>query len=105
MPLTADASLFYSIFGIDRASAQTEFADSLDNSQTLAILQPNISPLSMLDDKTEISSGDSGETNIVSETALVPATGPLGVSDGTPIQDFSFYLQHLIQGPKISYAY
>ena len=89
MPLTADASLFYSIFGIDRASAQTEFADSLDNSQTLAILQPNISPLSMLDDKTEISSGDSGETNIVSETALVPATGPLGVSDGTPIEDFS----------------
>ena len=96
-PLQAEAGFFSSIFG-DEVYAQADQATpapSKKNSQTLALVQANVSPASVDKDKTD--SKDSSKTdnsddmtqNIVSDNAISPATGPLGVSDGKDVVDSS----------------
>ena len=99
MPLSAQAGFFSSVFGND-AFAQTNATSSTqsnkdiqENSQTMALLQANVSSASILQDKnntdnTKNSTTDNTNmTNIISDTSLLPATGPLGVSDSTDITD------------------
>lgn len=58
------------------------------NSQNIALLQANVSSASVLNDKN--SSTDIGvSSNIVSGTSLLPATGPLGASDGKNTDNLS----------------
>ena len=76
-----------SLFG-SQASAQTDTLPPLDtsNSQNMALLQATASPASTSVEKGN--GGDLGEednSNIVSGTALLPATSPLGISDGSGV--------------------
>lgn len=126
-PLQAEAGFFSSILG-DEVYAQAEAvnpAQASNNSQTMALLQANVSSASIFQDKNEKKSnpegkltfshagsgslgqngseanatGGAGEkgteidanasVNIVSDNALLPAAGPLGVWDGTLIPDSS----------------
>jgi murein DD-endopeptidase MepM/ murein hydrolase activator NlpD len=90
-----NAGLLASIFGTE-ASANSPVATVVNpNSQTLALLQANIAlpeeeakPKGK--DKSEEINEDA-EVNIVSDTALLPTTGPIGVSDGT--EEFDYYLE------------
>ncbi len=102
-PADAKASLFASLLlGNDALAQQTNIpnkSDSTllgDNSQTMGLLQANVSSASVLQDKGpkenkkdgKDNTGDSpvdpkATVNIVSDTSLLPATGPMGVSDGT----------------------
>ncbi|MBU0999232.1 peptidoglycan DD-metalloendopeptidase family protein [Patescibacteria group bacterium] len=96
MPTQAvEADLFSSlasIFTSDQAYAETSF-DIIkpfkisDNSQTIALLQANVSSTSFFEDKKD--SDNSLNNNIVSGTSLLSATGPMGVSDGKDIPDLS----------------
>ncbi len=93
-PLSAEASLFSSVFSIfgSPALAQTKGVGSRDlfgNSQTIALLEANTSPASVLE-KGDSEIDENSNVNIVADNALLPATGPLGVSDGIEIEDFSF---------------
>ena len=57
-----------------------------DNSQNIALLQANVSSISVLQDKNNSVAGDNtnpSDSGIVSDNALLSATGPMGVSDGT----------------------
>lgn len=90
------------IFG-DQALADTNIIsipELGDNSQTINLLQANVSSVSILQDpkgKQEASSGAGKNNqidnnvayNIISETSLLPATGPLGVYDGKDVLDSS----------------
>lgn len=69
-----------------------------DNSQTIGLLQANVSSASILKDpkgkQESLGAGKSDQTdnnnvayNIVSENSLLSATGPLGVSDGKDLPD------------------
>lgn len=95
------ANFFSSFFG-DQAYAEgaktasntpklTEFGS---NSQNIPILQANVSSVSILQDKKDSKKDDTIDTsanvNIVSDNAILPATGPMGVFDG---RDTSFSLE------------
>ncbi len=99
IPLQAKAGFFSSILGGD-VYADTTAVDSTQPSQTsgtMELLQANVSSASVFqdkndkqkdskkDDKTDLSAN----LNIVSNKALLPATGPMGVSDGKDILDSS----------------
>lgn len=62
------------------------------NSQNIALLQANVSPVSVLEDKDRKDSNTpaSLNDNIVSGTSLSPATGPMGVSSENDSIDYSF---------------
>lgn len=98
-PAQAEAGFFSSLFGGD-AYAQTEAEieeaekDTLQNPQTMELLQANVSPASVFKEKTgpadkqvayqaDKTDGVNSETdtNTISDSALLPLTGPLGVSD------------------------
>ena len=87
-------SSFSSIFTGDQAYAETS-SDTIkipqigDNSQTIALLQANVSSLSVLKGK-DSSIDDNSTDNIVSGTSLLSAVGPMGVSDGKNTSDSSF---------------
>ncbi len=103
-PLPANAGFLSSFLG-DEAYAQTNTTDSTQlynklpqNSQTMALLQANVSSASIFqeviekkENKKDISKEEpintSVNVNIVSDNAMLPATGPLGVSDGTDAVD------------------
>ncbi len=99
-PFQANANFFSSILGGD-VYAQTEKAvstPSTQNSQTMDLLQANVSSASIIQDKItkDNSKGSKDEVidananiNIVSDNAILPATGPMGVSDGTVSVDSS----------------
>ena len=98
VPLEAKASFLSSIFG-NEVSASTDTLNSTEtnnNSQNMALLQANISAIPVFKDKktkdtntTTDSSDVNDTTNILSNNALLPVTGPLGVSDGTDVTDAS----------------
>ncbi|KKR62788.1 MAG: LysM domain/M23/M37 peptidase domain-containing protein [Parcubacteria group bacterium GW2011_GWA2_40_37] len=65
------------------------------NSQTMDLLRANVSSASILENKND-KKGDnkdqidpSANINIVSDTAMLPATGPMGVSGGRDVPDTS----------------
>ncbi len=97
-PFLAHAFDLSSFFG-DKAHASAitpELGQINDNSQTMALLQANVSSASLNNDE-DISASDTD--NIVSDNALAPATSPLGVSDGTdvaedPTDQISVYKVH-----------
>lgn len=94
MPVQAEASFFSSLFGVgDQVYADASVntatppkpADS--NSQNIALLQANVSSVSILQDKNnkndkQSDTQDYADINIISENAILPSVGPLGVSDG-----------------------
>jgi len=97
-PVQVQASFFSAILG-GEAHAETEVVDPTQlnqniqkNSQTMGLLQANVSPSSVIQEKQEKKGKKSSEIggtiggdvdmNIVSDNALLPATGPMGVSDG-----------------------
>lgn len=64
-----------------------------NNSQTIALLQANVSSVSILENKdNKDNSADTNlsDNNIVSGTSLSPATGPMGVSSEKDSIDYSF---------------
>lgn len=91
MPLHAiEAGFFSSLIG-DQVYAETSpntvsLPKLGDNSQTIALLQANVSSFSILNDK------DSADiilnNNIVSNNSLLPATGPMGVSGEKDSADY-----------------
>lgn len=101
-PIQARAGFFSSIFG-NEVLADTD-TQSSNNSQTMALLQANVSSASIFQDpKGKQASPAAGkkdsqdneiDTNvsisIVSDNALFPTTGPMGVYGGTGTGDFSF---------------
>ncbi|MFA6077120.1 MAG: peptidoglycan DD-metalloendopeptidase family protein [Candidatus Paceibacterota bacterium] len=98
MPTRAQAGFLSSILG-DNASAKTATVDPTQFSQTsgtIALLQANISSASVYEDKKlkDVSQKDKGgivdvdnADNIVSNNALLPATGPMGVYSGKDVVD------------------
>ncbi len=107
VPLQAYASFFSSLLG-EEAYAQADQvvpAPSSKNSQTMDLLQASVSSASILQDPKGFRQGgtygasknnskDAGidpnaTINIVSDNAILPATGPMGVSDGKDIVDAS----------------
>ncbi|MFA5932120.1 MAG: peptidoglycan DD-metalloendopeptidase family protein [Candidatus Paceibacterota bacterium] len=59
------------------------------NSQNIALLQANVSSVSILDDKKSNTNANASDNNIVSGNSLLPATGPLGTSDGKNTDNLS----------------
>jgi len=89
-----------SLFTGDQVYAETnssaEKSLSNDNSQTITLLQANVSSISILNDKDSLVNVNPND-NIVSGTSLLPATGPMGVSDGKDVpnpskEDTSVYV-------------
>ena len=94
-PQQVQAGFFSSIFG-DEVYADTETVEetqSNQNSQTLALLQANVSFASIFKDKNDKKKDQIDENtniNIISDNALLSVGGPMGMSDGTGSLDFSF---------------
>lgn len=84
-PFYAEAGFFSSIFGSEvlASSAILDTDLSTQNSQNMGLLQANVSPLLVSQDKdTKADDVDPNfDINIVSDNALLPSTGPLGASD------------------------
>lgn len=97
-PFQAQAGFFSSVFG-DEVYAQidkTAIVVSSNNSQTMGLLQANVSSASIYqekDEKKDLKKNSGIDTNatinIVSDNAIMPATGPMGVSDGKEVVDSS----------------
>jgi LysM repeat protein len=93
-PIQVDAGFLSSLLG-NEVSASTE--TTTGNSQNMNLLQANVSSAPVFKDKKttkdakdEISTiEDNGNKNILSESALNPVTGPLGVTDGTEVVESS----------------
>lgn len=89
-----EASFFSSLLG-DQAFAETSpntvsLPKLGDNSQTITLLQANVSSFSILNDKDNNSVDINSSDNIVSGTSLSPATGPMGVLNKNDIVDSPF---------------
>lgn len=101
-PLQAQAGLLSYIFGSEVSASENT---SSGNSQTMALLQANVSSASILQEQSSASDKKNGQkespidenanVNIVSDNAMLPATGPLGVSDeamDSSVEDTSIYV-------------
>ena len=108
----AKAGFFSDLFSNDASANTNVTTESAEtNSQTLGLLQANVSSAAVIQDKKDKNSKDKANTRddtdtstISSDNALVPATGPAGVSDGTDntdtsSDDVSVYVVH--QGDDI----
>lgn len=91
-PKQAEASFLTSILNTEVFASAPNISQFSNNSQTMALLQANVSSLPALEDKKkEENKVDTTATvNIVSDTALLPATSPLGAIAGGDAEDFSF---------------
>lgn len=98
-PTVAKASLLSAIIGENvSASTVVEDTQSKDNSQKMGLLEAIFSPIIALaddskeDDKKAEKEGEIAEDAdvLIADNALVPATGPLGVSDGTEDPELIF---------------
>lgn len=98
MPVQAvQASLLSSLFGGDQAYADvvtgtidSSQPDSSQNLQNLPILSANVSSASVSQDGSDNQNGQidpNAEVNIIADNAILPATGPMGVSDGIDASD------------------
>lgn len=94
-PGSVQAGFFSSLLG-DEAYAENEQIAPTPfgkNTQTMALLQANVSVVSLLQEKNDKKDSKDAEidtnvsVNILSDNAMLPATGPLGVSDGTDAID------------------
>ncbi len=93
-PTPAKAGFFSSIMP-DDVYAQGEKVESLDNSQTMDLLQANVSSISIIQDKKDNKKDGKQSDSVVdkdtdvniADNAILPATGPLGVSDGKEVLD------------------
>ncbi len=91
----ARASLLSSILGTNVSASNDSGTISgiLGNSQTSLALVPQVS-LNSFDNHPNSKDGndidENSDVNILSDNALLPATGPLGVSDGNNGGDYSF---------------
>lgn len=99
MPTTTDAGFLSNFLGADAVAGAPETISSNEpttNSQNMVLLQANV--YSVSDDKKQTKTSKKDEEiikenvdiSIVSDNALSPATSPLGVSDGTAIDEESF---------------
>ncbi len=90
----ARANFLTSLFNDARASTDiTVPVENISNSQNMALLQANSFSIPIQQDKNAKDTGinQDADVNILSDNALLPATGPLGISDGTTGGgDFSF---------------
>lgn len=99
LPLVAGAGLLSSLLG-ENAEASTEDAKSSlgsTNSQTLALLESSNSPFALLDNKDKKKEEEEKEPDLgeikedatvhIADNALLPVTSPLGVSDGSYIEE------------------
>lgn len=105
-PIQVKAGFFNSFLNNDQAyAANTENTNILNkNSQTLALLQANVSSASIFEDTNDNKKKDdvidkNVNINIISDNAMLPATSPLGVSDGKDVvdsssEDTSVYVVH-----------
>src|SRR3989344_3611976 len=81
-PVSAEAGFFSSIFG-DAVYAQVDPADSIQsnkNSQTMELLQANVSSASLFQDKSKKKEDvidQNMEVNIISNSALLAIGGPM----------------------------
>ena len=85
--MSTEAGFLSMILG-DEVEASTDDSNIVtvddSNSQTMALLEANVSSISTCEDgNNEIATAEN--TNIFSSNALLPATNPLGVSDGCEI--------------------
>ena len=92
-PASVGASFLSSVSSIlgNEAFAQTGVADPtepVNNSQTMALLKASASSASILKDNDDEIDQDVG-ISIVANSALLPATGPLGASGGNDVEYFS----------------
>ena len=101
-PLQAQAGFFSSLLG-DEAYADTVVTEEVQsnkdiqqNSQTMSLLQANVSSASIFpakndkkDSKKDDQIDENINVNILSDNAMLPATGPMGVSDGKDAIDSS----------------
>lgn len=90
----AQAGFFSSFLGAD-AYAEADVpvpTDSSDNSQNMALLQANVSPMPIIQDKNDKEKKINDKTSqinqnasvsIIADNSLLSSTGPMGVSDGT----------------------
>lgn len=84
MPAAEAKAGFLSSFLGDEAYADINSSQSLNNSQTMALLEPNISPIPILQDKnSKDGKVDEDARILVSGNALLPTTSPQGALDGT----------------------
>lgn len=95
MPLKVEASIFSSFLGdqVYAETSKTAIPKSDDNSQTISLLEANVSRATTLVLKDSKQDGDINSdmnVNIVSDNAILPATGPSGVSDGKNTPDPTF---------------
>lgn len=91
-PKNADAGFFGSILN-NQASASTYAPQLNTNSQTMALLQPNVSPNLILqnkDNKKEGKIDQSSDINIVSDNSLLPVASLNSGSSTGDVEDFSF---------------
>jgi len=93
-PLQAQAGLLSSILG-DEAYADTEITEGTQsnyNSQTMGLLQANVSSASIFEDKNDKKDNiidENAKVSIVSDNALMPTSSPMGFSDGKGGAEFS----------------
>ncbi|MEO5635307.1 MAG: LysM domain-containing protein, partial [Candidatus Paceibacterota bacterium] len=94
-PGEVKAGFFSSIIKSNEANADTLGGLALSsNSQTMSLLQANVLPDVPLSpqkgkEKQEDLIDENKDINIVSNNALLPSTGPVGVSDGSDEWDSS----------------
>lgn len=97
MPFQTKASFLSSLLGTDASadSIETISGQITTNSQNMTLLEANVSAVSFDLKDTKTDPKDTSNVNekvdvSITGNALVPATSPLGVSDGTPDVDPSF---------------
>lgn len=98
MPFQAKAGFFSSILGT-QAQADNVGTDGLpnsqntqQNSQTMGLLQANVSSASVLQNNTKTTDNQvdlNANVNILSDNAILPATGPMGASGTADVPDSS----------------
>jgi len=94
IPAEAKAGFLASILGTE-AYADVTASQSEDNSQTMALLQANVSSVPIFKDKNNKTDqiDENTSVNIVSDNALLPTASPLDILEvfnGTGNGDFSF---------------
>lgn len=97
-PIVVQASIISSFFG-DNVYASTpsiDYSQTNKTSGTMSLLQANVSPSLIIEDKNKKDEKQKAglidenlDINIVSDTAILPATGPMGVYDGKELVDSS----------------
>ena len=101
---TVEAGFFSSLLGGEAHAENvglnpSSLSEDVYNSQNIALLEANVTSASILEGKSpkkDDKKGDAGKSidtnlniNIVSDTSLLPSTGPMGVFDGKGTPDFT----------------